>query len=84
MCLCRYNVLYGSAGFNWYGYQGGCQFATGNFQQAIAVPAAAQYLCNPSAADQEVCHHDHSGSGVCQEVSDGFFATVCQPPVDFV
>lgn len=60
---CRYDVKYGSAGFNTFGYQAGCEFATGAFQEAMAVPAAARYLCEE--LDKEGCTHDLSTHGTC-------------------
>eukprot|EP00892_Ulva_mutabilis_P008333 jgi/Ulvmu1/5872/UM025_0134.1 len=72
-----YDVKYGSAGFNSYGYRGGCGFATGSFPQALASPAAAQYLC-PAVSDARLCQHDQSGSGVCssQRFANDFLRVV--------
>lgn len=44
MC-CRYDVIYGSAGFNPYGYKAGCTFATGSVEAIRADPAAAAFTC---------------------------------------
>ena len=75
---CRYNVLYGSQGFSSYGYQGGCTFATGSVQQALAVPEASRYLCAETDATRLYCEHDHSVSGICSapSASDGFVRVV--------
>lgn len=72
-CNYRYDVKYGSAGFNGYGYQGGCAFATGQFATALADPEASRFLCLERGL--VACHHDFSGVGVCGTVNrlDGFF-----------
>jgi hypothetical protein len=72
----RYDVKYGSAGFNPYGYKGGCNFALGNYDTAIADPASSRYLCNRSDSRSIVCLFDFSGEGVCGsiDVNDGFYA----------
>ena len=80
---CRYDVKYGSAGFNSYGYQAGCEFATRgtSFAQALAIPSAAQYLC-PAATPELSCHHDFSGSGSCtaEFTSESFLTLMEVPP----
>lgn len=80
----RYDVKYGSAGFNSFGYKGGCEFSTGSYSSAIAAPAASRYLCpNGNAYDRSAgvldknygCLHDLSGDGVCWNYAnswDGF------------
>lgn len=61
-------MLYGSGGFNSFGYQGGCAFSDGRFDEAIQSPAAARYLCQPqeSTTNDLFCFHDASGSGQCR------------------
>lgn len=73
--VCRYDVKYGSAGFNAYGYKGGCAFANGTAEQALADPAAAQYLCPAAQEDTVGCVYDSSGVGECTGRTrlDGFF-----------
>lgn len=74
-CRCRYDVKYGSAGFNSFGYKAGCEFALGTYAEAMAVPEAAQYLCPKDMDKRYMCLHDHSGDGVCYSSDnwDGFF-----------
>eukprot|EP00892_Ulva_mutabilis_P005907 jgi/Ulvmu1/3689/UM017_0105.1 len=61
-----YDVKYGSGGFNSYGYQAGCTFVMGTFEEALADPAAARYLC-PIADNRTIsCFHDFSGQGRCR------------------
>ena len=71
----RYDVKYGSAGFNLFGYQGGCEFSLGTYEDALASPLAARYLCTRSEALKSVCLDDYSGEGVCygSDLWDGFF-----------
>eukprot|EP00892_Ulva_mutabilis_P009758 jgi/Ulvmu1/7154/UM034_0061.1 len=60
-----YDVKYGSAGFNSFGYNAGCEFAMGP-AEAVADAAAAQpYLCTASQARSLQCMHDASAIGVC-------------------
>eukprot|EP00892_Ulva_mutabilis_P009761 jgi/Ulvmu1/7157/UM034_0064.1 len=70
-----YDVKYGSAGFNSYGYKAGCAFALGTFAEAMAEPDAARYLCPASMDTRYTCLHDFSGDGVCfsSDLWDGFF-----------
>ena len=72
---CRYDVKYGSAGFNSYGYKGGCAFAQGTYAEMMADPAASRYLCPKSMDSRYMCLHDFSGDGVCfsSELWDGVF-----------
>ena len=63
--LCRYDVKYGSQGFNHFGYLGGCEFALGTYAEAEAAPLAARYLCPPEKELQLECLYDHSGDGIC-------------------
>lgn len=77
-------MKYGSAGFNSFGYKAGCEFALGTYKEAMAVPAAKQYLC-PAAMDKRyVCLHDFAGDGVCHGDKhwDGFYRAlpVCPTP----
>lgn len=62
--LCRYDVKYGSAGFNTYGYKAGCAFAAGGFSEALEDPAAARYLCAEGGV--QACTHDSASEGVCR------------------
>eukprot|EP00892_Ulva_mutabilis_P005909 jgi/Ulvmu1/3690/UM017_0106.1 len=61
-----YDVKYGSGGFNSYGFQAGCAFVMGTFEEALADPAAARYLCRPGDSESIACFHDFSGQGVCR------------------
>eukprot|EP00892_Ulva_mutabilis_P005906 jgi/Ulvmu1/3688/UM017_0104.1 len=61
-----YDVKYGSGGFNSYGFQAGCTFVTGTFEEALADPAAARYLCPPANEENIACFHDFSGQGQCR------------------
>lgn len=76
--LCRYDVKYGSAGFNLFGYQGGCNFSLGSYDDALASPSAARYLCTQEEALSFACLHDYSGEGVCyaSDLWDGFFRSL--------
>jgi hypothetical protein len=69
---CRYDVKYGSQGFNLFGYQAGCSFSLGTYAQAALNPVSDRYLCPQGAALS--CVHDLSGEGVCYEslLWDGF------------
>eukprot|EP00892_Ulva_mutabilis_P008327 jgi/Ulvmu1/5867/UM025_0129.1 len=60
-----YDVKYGSAGWNSYGYAGGCAFAEGTRKDALADPMAARYLCSESQDWDFMCLHDFSGDGIC-------------------
>jgi hypothetical protein len=62
---CRYDVIYGSSGFNSIGYNGGCEFANGTLSEALASPPAARYLCGPEDANQYRCTADHVASAFC-------------------
>jgi hypothetical protein len=64
--LCRYDVIYGSHGFNSYGYKGGCAFANGTKEEVLASPPAAQYFCGEEDFGFK-CLHDHAGSGFCSD-----------------
>ena len=72
--VCRYDVKYGSQGFNHLGYQGGCEFVGGTYAQALKAPLAARYLCSPEQEEQVECLFDHSGNGRCWawDTWDGF------------
>jgi hypothetical protein len=86
LLTCRYDVKYGSGGFNVFGYKGGCEMATGSFSTAIQAPNAARYLCDHSLVynydiglvpKNRICMHDYSSGGVCwlnDEVSWDEFA----------
>lgn len=64
--VCRYNVLYGSAGFNPFGYQAGCIWVTGSEAAVAADPVASRYICaNGPDNTQSVCTYDSSSSGLC-------------------
>lgn len=56
-------MIYGSAGYNAFGYKAGCDFAAGSFKAAIAEPLAARFLCSASGSDG--CLYDGIGSGTC-------------------
>jgi hypothetical protein len=73
--VCRYDVKYGSQGFNGFGYQGGCNFSLGTYQEALSSPLSARYLCNQSEALANACLYDFSGEGICfgSDLWDGFF-----------
>lgn len=75
---CRYDVKYGSMGFNVFGYQGGCEFALGTFAEALSTPQSARYLCSEDQSLQLECLHDYSGDGVCfaSDLWDGFFRSL--------
>lgn len=62
---CRYDVKYGSGGFNTYGYQAGCPFVNGTTEDALADPIASQFLCSAAEVGNVSCFHDFSGQGVC-------------------
>jgi hypothetical protein len=70
-------VIYGSYGFNSYGFKGGCTFTNGTFEEALASPPSARYFCNaqdkPDNGDFQ-CLHDHAGSGICTSSHEGFTA----------
>lgn len=84
--MCRYDVKYGSAGFDAYGYHAGCSFATGSFEEAKQDPQSARFLCNGEehvlavhestgeALISSKCTFDHAGQGYCipAENDDGF------------
>jgi hypothetical protein len=90
---CRYDVKYGSAGFNVFGYKGGCEMATGSFSTAIQAPNAARYLCDHSLVynggtilpQNRVCMHDYSSGGLCElgvgQSWDGFSRAVPVRPL---
>lgn len=59
-------MKYGSGGFASYGYQAGCSFVMGTFDEALADPAASRYLCPPANSGTIACFHDFSGQGLCQ------------------
>lgn len=63
--LCRYDVKYGSSGFNPYGYKAGCGFAEFDFATALLSPTAEQYLCNPTDNVLVKCNFEHSAPGYC-------------------
>ena len=63
--LCRYDVKYGSSGFNPYGYKAGCGFAEADFATALLSPTAEQYLCNPTDNVLVKCNFEHSAPGFC-------------------
>ena len=63
---CRYDVRYGSAGFNSYGYQAGCTFVTGTFDEVLADADGSRFLCPPEDDGAIRCFHDLSGQGVCR------------------
>lgn len=63
--LRRYDVKYGSAGFNPYGYQAGCAFVSGTFQEALQDPMASPFLCQPDTLGNISCLSDFSGPGIC-------------------
>lgn len=79
-------MLYGSQGFSSYGYQAGCDFATGTAAQALADPNGARYLCPGPDNSRLICLNDHSGGGVCvaPRSNDGFprIVAVRFPPPD--
>ena len=67
-------MKYGSAGFSAYGYHAGCAFANGTYEEALADPNAAQFLCTEEQAaaftsiDEGYlakCMYDRSGVGKC-------------------
>lgn len=60
---CRYDVVYGSQGFQSYGYMGGCAFANGTVQEALQEPSASRFLCNGQRAYE--CTHNFAGIGQC-------------------
>jgi hypothetical protein len=60
----RYDVIYGSHGFNTYGYKGGCAFANGTKEESLASPPSARYFCGEEDFGFK-CLHDHAGSGFC-------------------
>lgn len=62
---CRYDVKYGSGGFNAYGYQAGCTFVNGTTEEALEEPAAARFLCERDEVGTRQCFHDFSGQGIC-------------------
>lgn len=63
---CRYDVKYGSAGFNSYGYRGGCTFVFGTFDEVLADPVASRFVCPPEEIGTIRCFDDYSGQGVCR------------------
>ena len=93
--MCRYDVKYGSAGFDSYGYQAGCAFATGSFEEVTEDPLAARYLCSEEnlavhlATSGQVfgkqCTYNHASEGYCiyDPLHDNFLpaTTVHAPPV---
>jgi hypothetical protein len=60
-------VIYGSSGFNWYGYHGGCTFANGTVEEVYASPTAARYFCGPGDKEVFRCTTDHAASAYCYE-----------------
>lgn len=64
--MCRYDVKYGSGGFNTNGYQAGCAYVNGTFEDALADPVAGRFLCSPDDDESESCFSDFSGQGVCR------------------
>lgn len=81
---CRYDVKYGSAGWNSYGYQGGCEFASGSKSQAMKDPKARRYLCSESQDWDFMCTHDFTGDGVCisDPLLEGFKQVLQVRPAD--
>lgn len=59
-------MKYGSGGFNSYGYQAGCTFVMGTFEEALADPAGSRFLCPPEDVGAIRCVHDFSGQGTCR------------------
>ena len=78
LCTCRYDVKYGSLGFNVFGYHGGCNFSLGTYEEALVAPESARYLCSDSEALEFQCLHDYSGEGVCyaSDLWDGFYRSL--------
>lgn len=68
-------MKYGSQGFNLFGYKGSCNFSLGTYDDALASPDAARYLCEESQALERVCLNDYSGEGICysSDLWDGFY-----------
>eukprot|EP00892_Ulva_mutabilis_P009759 jgi/Ulvmu1/7155/UM034_0062.1 len=71
-----YDVKYGSAGFNSYGYHAGCEFAMGTFEEAIEAPAAQPFLCPAMNLGRSACLPDHTAEAACdlQPNWNGFVA----------
>lgn len=62
--VCRYTIFYSTAGFNAWGYQGGCDFAN---EACNSQQPDSDFFCNAnSAAADEMCTSDRVSTGVCQ------------------
>lgn len=73
--VCRYDVKYGTAGFNPFGFHSGCTFALRSFSEASQDPAAARFLCTDIGALG--CTHNGQSSGVCNaDVTWNGFAAI--------
>jgi hypothetical protein len=58
-------VIYGSAGWNPFGYKAGCAFCMGSYAAADSHRPSKSYLCQRGAVGRQECMYDDSGSGNC-------------------
>ena len=58
-------MIYGSGGFNSFGYHGGCMFAERGYGKAQSKVSSAMYLCAENEDHQQRCLYDASGTGTC-------------------
>lgn len=62
--VCRYTVFYSTAGFNAWGYHGGCEFA---YEACSGPQPDSSFFCNAeSNTADELCTSDRSSTGLCQ------------------
>lgn len=79
----RYDVKYGSAGFDTFGYRAGCEFAAGTAADAALAPAAQPNLCTAAQRGRRQCTPDHSAVGFCESRSNGddlYLVFTVRPP----
>eukprot|EP00892_Ulva_mutabilis_P007886 jgi/Ulvmu1/546/UM001_0554.1 len=67
-----YSVHYTTAGFNLWGWQGGCEFAAGACTRGGT--ESGDFYCDMSAPDRtDLCTHDHSSTGLCTQDTHSTF-----------
>lgn len=61
-----YSVLYSTAGFNLWGWKGGCAFAEGTCIGGTS--GLGDFYCDINAPDRdELCTHNHYATGICTQ-----------------
>lgn len=67
-----YSVLYSAAGFNLWGWMGGCTFADGSCISGDSAPG--EFYCDITAPDRdELCTHERSATGICTQDTHSTF-----------